>query len=183
MFQGHKNGFKNGLVMLSWALAVVSTGTGFYLVHTENNTLSSTDQGYLIAAATMAAVALFFLTLIGSDYLVDMVNFSEYHLHGMVLAWALLVASMGIWWWVYNTRLVNRDNQYLLTSAITATIAVALLTSSVFIERGMEIPVISHIERAANRGERSVHRVVKAVTPGRGKSPKRSPKKSSPKRK
>lgn len=176
MFLGHENGFKNGLVMLSWALSAVSTGTGFYLLHREGD-LSDKDQGYLIAAATLAAVALFVLTLIGTDYAVDVINFEKYHLHGLVLAWALLVASMGIWWWIYNTRLVDRDDQYLLTSAITTTVAVALLTGSVFMERGEKIPVLSNIEKG-------VRKTVRSVTPRRKSSPgRKSTKKSSPKRK
>lgn len=175
MFRGHENGFKNGLVMLTWALSAVATGTGFYLVHREND-LSTTEKGYLIAAATLTAVALFFLTLIGTDYLVDVINMEEYHLHGLVLSWALLVSAMGIWWWVYNTRLVDRDDQFLLTSAITSTIAVAFLTGAVFMERGERIPVLEKIERG-------VTRTVRAVTPGRGKkSPGRPRKSPSPTR-
>ena len=177
MFLGHPGKTKNGLVLLTWALSAVATGTGFYLVHQENG-LSTTDKGYLIAAATLAAVALFFLTGIATDYMVDVINMSEYHLHGMLLAWGCLVAAMGIWWWVFNTRLVDRDDQYLLTSAITTTIGVAVLTGAVLMERDHKIPVLDKVER-------SMRRVGDSLTPRRRSSPKRksSPKKSSPKRK
>ena len=178
MFLGHENGFKNGLVMLTWALSAVATGTGFYLVHQENE-LSSRDKGYLVAAASLTATALLLLTLIGSDYAIDMINMEKYHLHAMVLAWALLVAAMGIWWWVYNTQIVDRNDQYLLTSAISITVAVAFLTGSVFMERGEQIPILSRVEK-------SIRKTVKAVTPKRkAVTPKRksSLKKSSPKRK
>ena len=49
MFLGHENGFKNGLVMLTWALSAVATGTGFYLVHTEND-LSTKDKTYCMGS-------------------------------------------------------------------------------------------------------------------------------------
>jgi hypothetical protein len=172
MFYGHPGSSKNGMVMLTWALSAVATGTGFYLVNQEN-ALSTTDKGYLIAAATLAAVALFFLTGIATDYLVDVINMREYHIHGMLLAWGCLVAAMGIWWWVYNTRLVDRDDQWLLTSAITTTIAVAFLTGSVLLERGEKIPVLDKVER-------TMRRVGNSVTPGRKSSKKASPKKKSP---
>ena len=178
MFVGHPGGTKNTMVLLTWALSAVATGTGFYLVHREGD-LSKRDRGYLIAAATLAAVALFFLTGLSTDYLVDVVNMSEYHVHGMVLAWACLVAALGIWWWVFNTRLVDRNDKYLLTSAISTTIAVAFLTGAVLMERGEKIPVLDKVEQ-------SMKRVGDRVTPRKKKSsPKRSPskKKSSPKRK
>lgn len=98
----------------------------------------------------------------------------------VMLAWACLVAAMGIWWWVYNTRLVSRDDQYLLTSAITATIGVALLTGAVLIERGEKIPMLDRVEQ-------SMRQVGDNLTPKRKSSPTRksksSPKKASPKRK
>lgn len=179
MFLGHPGKSKNGLVMLTWALSAVATGTGFYLVHQEND-LSTTDKGYLIGAATLTAVALFCLSGISTDYVVDAFNISQYHIHGLLLAWACLVAAMGIWWWVYNTRLVSRDDQYLLTSAITATIGVALLTGAVLIERGEKIPMLDRVEQ-------SMRQVGDNLTPKRKSSPTRksksSPKKASPKRK
>lgn len=178
MFYGHPGKTKNGLVLLTWALSAVATGTGFWLVHQESG-LSATDQGYLIAAATLAAVALFLLTGISSDYVIDAINFSNYHIHGMLLAWGCLVAAMGIWWWVFNTRLVDRQDSYLLTSAITTTIGVALLTGAVLMERDHKIPILDKVER-------SMRRVGDSLTPKRRSSPKRksSPKKrASPKRK
>ena len=183
MFEGHPGKTKNGIVMLTWALSAVATGTGFYLVHREN-TLSSKDKGYLIAAASLAAVALFFLTGISTDYMVDIVNMSGYHIHGLMLAWGCLVAAMGIWWWVYNTRLVDRDDKFLLTSAITTTIGVALLTGAVLMERGEKIHVLDKVERTMRRVGDSVtpkrKSSKKKASPTRKASPK---KKASPKRK
>ena len=182
MFLGHAGGTKNTMVMLTWALSAVATGTGFYLVHREND-LSRQDKGYLIAAATLAAVALFFLTGIATDYVVDVINMSEYHIHGMVLAWGCLVAAMGIWWWVFNTRLVDRNDQYLLTAAISTTIAVAFLTGGVLMERGEKIPILDKVERTMKRVGDKVsprRKSTKKASPKRKSSPK---KKSSPKRK
>jgi Kef-type K+ transport system membrane component KefB len=174
MFYGHKNGSKNTMVFLSWALAAVSTGTGFYLVHQEND-LSTTDKGYLIAAATLAAVALCFLSGIVSDYMIDTINLTEYHMSGMVLGWACLIAAMGIWWWVYNTRLVDRNDSYLLTSAIATTLAVVFLTGSVMMEHGEKIPMLDKVEKAMKN-------VSRGLTPRRSSPKRSSPKRSSPKR-
>lgn len=175
MFQGHKGSTKNTLVFLTWALAAVSTGTGFYLVHREND-LSTKDEGYLIAAATLAAAALFFLTGIATDYLVDVINMSKYHIHGMFLSWACLIAAMGIWWWVYNTRLVDRNDQYLLTSAIATTIGVAFLTMAVLMERGEKMPMVDKIER-------SMRSVSRKLSPRKRSSSPRKKKSSSSKKK
>lgn len=172
MFLGHEGGLKNSAVLLSWALSAVATGTGFWLVRQEGD-LSDSDRGYLIAAATLTAVALLFLTTLATDYLVDVINFEEYHIHALGLSWGLMVAATGIWWWVFNTRLVDRNDQYLLTSAITATIAVAFLTGAFMLERENRIPVVDKIEK-------SMGRAMKKVLPGK-RSPGR-PKKSSPKR-
>lgn len=169
MFLGHEGGMKNSAVLLSWALAAVATGTGFWLVRQEGD-LSDTDKGYLIAAATLTAVALVFLTTIATDYLVDVINFEEYHIHALGMAWGLMVAATGIWWWVFNTRLVDRNDQYLLTSAITATIAVAFLTGAFLLERENRIPVVDKIEKGMGR-------VMKKVVPGTKRSPGR-PKKT-----
>jgi len=170
MFLGHEGNLKNSAVLLSWALAAVATGTGFWLVQQEGD-LSPSDRGYLIAAATLTAIALLLLTTIATDYLVDLINFSEYHIHAIGLAWSLLVAATGIWWWVFNTRLVDRNDQYLLTSASTATIAVAFLTGAFMLEREDHIPMMDKIEKGMGRA-------FGKVLP----SSKRSPKKHSPKR-
>jgi len=171
MFFRHEGGFKITGVTLTWALAAVATGTGFYLVNQEND-LSTKDKSYLIAAATLVAVALFVLTTVVTDYFVDMINFSEYHVHAMFLAWGLLVAATGIWWWVYNTRLVARDDAFLLTSAIASTIGVAFLTGSVLLEWEEKVPIVSQLEKKMRLGKKR--------SPGR---PRKSPsRKSSPKR-
>lgn len=175
MFSGHKGGTKNTSILLSWALAAVATGTGFWLVRQEGD-LSDTDRGYLIAAATLAAVALLFLTVIATDFVADFINFEEMHIHMVALSWGLMIAATGIWWWVYNTRLVDRNDQYLLTSAITSTIAVAFLTGSFILLREKNIPMLSRVER-------KIGSTMRNVMPGKKRSPgrpKKTPSRRSP---
>jgi hypothetical protein len=167
---------KKSLVNISWALILASTATGFQLYSGQQN-LEGEQKNYIISAAVLNAISLALLSAITFNIVSIDGNFLE--INALLLSLSLTVASLGLWWFVYNDRIVDRYDSLLLTSTITTTIAVVFLTIAYLDdnqETGKKIPSIEkNMKEETQRKETNSKRSPPRRSVKKGTNSKRSP--------